>query len=74
MGPTNIIKLFIYNININKIKYILLYIYIFAWQRPSKAELHDGCQATLGFDLHMLYAWETFDICTIGDIGVMEIF
>lgn len=44
------------------------------WQRPSKAELHDVCHATFGFELHILYAWETFNICTIGDIGMMEIF
>lgn len=44
------------------------------WQRPSKAELHDVCHATFGFDFHILYAWETFNICTIGDIGMMEIF
>lgn len=45
MGQTNIIKLFIYNININKIKYILLYIYIYLLGKdPAKL----SCMTALG--------------------------
>lgn len=41
---------------------------------PAKLSHMMATMLSLIFHLHLLHAWGTFSICTIGDIGLMENF